>query len=132
MSHFAKAAAESQRRITVPANMMLFGWNRSVPGREKVSAQHFEEFVKFLSGLQQKSTIQAFDIVFLDSHGGDLNGFFLIKGDSAKLDALISSPEWITHITRASLHLDGCGVVRGVTGNEIPGRMALWTSVIPS
>ena len=116
----------------MPANMILFGWNRSVPSREKVSAQHFEEFVKFLGGLQQKSTIQAFDIVFLDAHGGDLNGFFLIRGDSAKLDALVCSPEWITHITRASLHLDGCGVVRGVTGNEIMGRMALWTSVIPS
>jgi hypothetical protein len=116
----------------VPANMILFGWNRSIHGREKVSAQHFEEFVKYLGGLQQKGTIQTFDVVFLDAHGGDLNGFFLIRGDSAKLDALISTPEWITHIARASLHLEGCGVVRGVTGNEIPGRMALWTSVIPS
>jgi hypothetical protein len=127
-----KRVVESQRRITVPANMILFGWNRSIPGREKVSAQHFEEFVKYLGGLQQKGAIQTFDVVFLDTHGGDLNGFFLIKGDSAKLDALVSTTEWITHITRASLHLDGSGVVRGVTGNEIPGRMALWTSVIPS
>jgi hypothetical protein len=116
----------------VASNMILFGWNRSVPGREKVSAQHFDEFVKYLGGLQQKGAIQAFDVVFLDTHGGDLNGFFLIKGDTAKLDALVSTNEWITHITRASLHLDGSGVVRGATGNEIPGRMALWTGVIPS
>ena len=54
-----------------------------MPGREKVSAQHFEEFVKHL-WLQQTGTIQSFDAVFLDPHGGDLNGFFLIKGDSAK------------------------------------------------
>ena len=114
------------------SNVMLFGWNRSVPGREKVSAQHFEEFVKYLGGLQQKGAIQTFDVVFLDPHGGDLNGFFLIKGDSAKLDALVSTAEWITHITRAALHLDGSGVVRGVTGDEIMGRMALWTSLIPS
>jgi len=114
------------------SNVMLFGWNRSVPGREKVSAQHFEEFVKYLGGLQQKGAIQTFDVVFLDPHGGDLNGFFLIKGDSAKLDALVSTTEWITHITRAALHLDGSGVIRGVTGDEIMGRMALWTSLIPS
>ena len=113
-------------------NAILFGWNRSIPGREKVSAQHFEEFVKYLGGLQQEGAIQTFDVVFLDPHGGDLNGFFLIKGDSAKLDALVSTTEWITHITRASLHLDGSGVVRGVTGNEAMERMALWTSVIPS
>ncbi len=39
------------------SNVMLFGWNRSIPGREKVSAQHFEEFVTYLRGLQQKAAI---------------------------------------------------------------------------
>ena len=102
-----------------------------MPGREKVSAQHFEEFVKH-RGLQQTGTIQSFDAVFLDPHGGDLNGFFLIKGDSAKLDELLSTAEWVTHITRAILHLDGSGVIRGATGDEIAGRMALWIGAIPS
>jgi hypothetical protein len=114
------------------SNVLLFGWNRSIPGREKVSAQHFEEFVQYLGSLQQNGAIQSFEIVFLDTHGGDLNGFFLIKGDSAKLDALVATTEWITHITRAALHLDGSGVVRGVTGDAVMGRMKLWTSVIPS
>jgi len=58
------------------SNVMLFGWNRSIPGREKVSAQHFEEFVKYLGGLQQRGTIHGLEIVFLDTHGGNLNGFF--------------------------------------------------------
>ena len=114
------------------SNVMLFGWNRSIPGREKIGAQHFEEFVKYLGGLQQKGAIQAFDIVLLNGHGGDLNGFFLIRADSAKLDALVSTTEWVTHMTRAAHHLDGYGVIRGVTGDEIKGRMALWTSLIPS
>jgi hypothetical protein len=114
------------------SNIILFGWNRSIPGREKVSAQHFEEFVKYLGDLQLKSAIQGFETVFLDTHGGDLNGFFLIKGESTKLDALISTTEWTTHITRASLHLDDVGVIRGLIGNEVMERMALWTSVIPS
>jgi hypothetical protein len=35
-------------------------------------------------------------------------------------------------MTRASLHLDGAGAIRGVTGNEVTERMALWNSVIPS
>ena len=114
------------------SNTILFGWNRSIPGREKLSGKHFEEFVVYLGGLQQKGAIQGFDIVFLDSHGGDLNGFFLIKGESAKLDALISGTEWVTHMTRAALHLEGSGSVRGVTGNDVMARMALWTSLLPS
>ena len=85
-----------------------------------------------MGGLQQQGAIQTFDIMFLDTHGGDLNGFFLIRGESAKLDTLVSTTEWITHITRASLHLEGSGVIRGVTGDEIMKRMAIWTSVIPS
>lgn len=61
-----------------------------------------------------------------------LNGFFLIRGESAKLDTLVSTTEWITHMTRASLHLEGSGNVRGVTGDEVMKRMAIWTSAIPS
>ena len=62
------------------SSVIVFGWNRSIPGREKVSAGHFDEFVKYLTELQQKGTIQVFDVIFLDAHGGDLNGFALIRG----------------------------------------------------
>ena len=51
------------------SSVVLFGWNRSIPGREKISAGHFDEFVKYLGGLQQKGAIQTFDIVFLDATG---------------------------------------------------------------
>ena len=114
------------------SNVVFFGWNRPVAGRESVSQQHFEEFVKYLGGLQHKGAIQAFDIVLLDAHGGDLNGFFLIRAESANLDALVSTAEWVTHMTRAGLHLEGSGAVRGVTGEKISERMALWSSAIPS
>ncbi len=113
------------------SNVILFGWNRSIPGRERVSAAHFQEFIAYLAGLAKSGVIQSFDPVFLDAHGGDLNGFFLIKGNGAKLDSLMSSNEWITHLTRATLHLEGAGAVRGATGDEIAPRMALWTEHIP-
>ena len=93
------------------SNVVFFGWDRSIPGREQLSAEHFQEFVQYLGGLQQAGTIQSFEPVLLDSHGGDLNGFFLIRGESANLDALLSSEEWQTHVTRGALHLAGMGVV---------------------
>lgn len=114
------------------SSVLLFGWNRSIPGREKISAAHFDEFVKYLAGLQQSGSIQGFDVVFLDTHGGDLNGFFLLKGESSKLDSVASSDEWVTHMTRAELHLEGSGSVRGATGEDVMKRMAIWTSLIPS
>jgi hypothetical protein len=112
-------------------NVVMFAWNRAIPGRERTSAEHFAEFLQYLGGLQAKGSIQAFDPVFLDAHGGDMNGFFLIRGDTAKLQEVVASEAWVTHVTRATLHLEGAGVVRGVTGDLLMQRMALWTKLLP-
>ena len=114
------------------SNAIFFGWNRPIPGRERLSAEHFQEFVQYLGGLQQKGTIQSFDVVFLDAHGGDMNGFFLIRGESGKLGELVASADWVTHMTRAMLHLEGSGAVPGVTGEAVTERMKLWTSLLPA
>ena len=113
-------------------NALFFAWNRSIPGREKLSAAHFQEFVQYLKGLQKNAAIQSFDIVLLDVHGGHLNGFFVVRADPSKLDALVATKEWQTHITRAAFHLEGAGVVRGVTGDAVNERMTLWGQHIPA
>ncbi len=113
------------------SNVMLFGWNRAIPGREAMSSQHFQDFVQYLEGMQKSGKIQGFDIVFLDPHGGDLNGFFLIRGESAQLDAMAASEDWVRHMIRAGLHLQGSGAVRGASGKLTMERMNLWNSMIP-
>jgi hypothetical protein len=118
--------------IMMSSNVVFFAWNRPIPGRERLSAEHFDEFVRYLGGLQQQGTIESFDPVLLESHGGDMNGFFLIKGEPAKLDALLSSTEWVTHMTRAIIHLEGSGTVRGTTGKSLTERMDLWKKSIPA
>jgi len=114
------------------SNVVFVGWNRSIPGREGTSAAHFQEFAQYIGGLQQAGAVQSFEAVLLDPHGGDLNGFFLIRGESAKLDAVIASDAWQTHITRAGMHLEGVGVIRGATGELIMERMAQWSKLIPA
>jgi hypothetical protein len=113
------------------SNVILFGWNRSVPGRERLSAEHFGEFAQYLGGLQQAGAIQSFDVVFLDIHGGDMNGFFLIRGDNAQLSAVADSEVWVMHMLRAGLHMEGAGVVRGATGALVMERMGQWVQSIP-
>jgi hypothetical protein len=114
----------------MPANTILFGWNRPLPGRERISAAHFDEFVAYLEGLRKKNTITGYDVVFLTPHGGDLNGFFLLRGDGSKLDALVASEDWSRHMTRATLHLDGVGYVRGYCGEAIKPQMDLWKAAL--
>jgi hypothetical protein len=113
-------------------NVIFFGWNRSLPGRENMSAEHFQDFLQYLQGLQKQGTIQSYDTVFLNPHGGDMNGFFLIRGESEQLDGVAASKEWQTHMLRATLHLESAGAVRGVTGEMVMERFGIWSSLLPS
>jgi hypothetical protein len=113
------------------SNAIFFAWNRALPGRESISSEHFNDFVAYLGGLQKAGSIQSFEAVFLNPHGGDMNGFFLIRGDSGRLDALMASDDWIRHMLRAAMHLDGSGAVRAVTGDPLMKRMELWRDLIP-
>ncbi len=113
-------------------NTIFFAWNRSIPGRETISGEHFEEFVAYLGGQAQSGTIQGFDVVLLDPHGGDMNGFFLIRGESESLDALMATTAWTEHMTRASIHLQGSGAIRGVSGDLVMKRMEFWNKNIPT
>lgn len=114
------------------SNIVFFAWDRPIPGREHLSATHFEEFMAYLGGLKEQGIIESFDPVLLNAHGGDMNGFFMIRGESAKLDAMMSSQEWINHMTRGILHLEGSGAIRGVTGKSLMERMDLWRKSIPA
>ena len=113
-------------------NVIFFGWNRSIPGREKISATHFQDYVQYLGGLEQSGAIASYEVVFLNPHGGDMNGFFLIHGETAQLGELVKTDEWLTHMTRAALHLEGSGSVFGATGDAVMERMKLWTSLLPA
>lgn len=113
------------------SQLIFFGWNRSIPGRERISAEHFQVFNEYLAAQQRGSRIEAFEPVFLDAHGGSLNGFFLIRGDQAQLDALCASSEWRQHMVRAAIHLQEAGAVRGVCGDLIQERMGMWLQELP-
>jgi len=113
------------------SNAIVFAWNRPLPGRETTSASHFQEFVTYLAEQQKSGLIESFDTVLLEPHGGRLNGFFLVRGEPAKLAQLAASPDWIRHQMRAMLHLDGLASLRGVTGSLVEERMGLWMQELP-
>lgn len=113
------------------SNVVVFGWNRSIPGREMTSAQHFQEFQEFLGAQQRAGTIESFQAVILEIHGGNLNGFFLVQGEAAKLQQLTSSADWRRHQMRASLHLEGATSIRGYTGAAVAERMQEWIKLLP-
>ncbi len=111
--------------------VLFYGWNRSIPGREQISAAHFQEYLAFLGGLQADGAIDSFEVVLLDPHGGDLNGFFLIRGSREQLNTMQDSEAYMIHVTRGGMHLEGAGAVRGVTGEGVMEWMNRWSALLP-
>jgi hypothetical protein len=102
---------------------LLLGWNRSVPGYEAQTVAKFGEFIGYLTVLVMEKKIESFEPVITRPHGGDLNGFFLIRGERAQLNALQDSDGWKDWEVWGAYHLQGFGVVECNLGAEIAETM---------
>jgi len=113
------------------ADSVLFvGWHQPSRGRENAAVDVFSEAVGYYTALQGQGEIDSFEIVFLEPHGGDLGGFFLLRGDAEKLGSVRTSDAFNRLNTRASLTVDGFGVVGGFTGDAIGAQMATYQEAV--
>jgi len=104
--------------------VLFFGWNRPLPGREKNCIELFQTAIKFYSVLAEARKIDSFEPVMLGAHGGDLNGFILIRGSREQLDKLHVSDEFQNLVTQVNVNASGVGVVYGWVGEGIKNAMA--------
>ena len=109
---------------------LFIGFDQPVRGREGRAVDSFNETVAYLGQLQGEGRIEDFDLCFLDPHGGDLGGFMLVRGSAQQMSAVQEDEQFQRHITRASLVVDGLGVVRAVLGEEIGRQMAIYQEEI--
>ncbi len=101
------------------ANAALFvGYGPSSPGRERQALQVFAEAIQYYGRLQQQGQIESFEPVYLEPHGGDLNGFILLRGERDKLNAIRYTEEFLRLTSRASLVAQNLGIVSAFIGEE--------------
>src|SRR5712691_5222856 len=105
---------------------LFVGFFGPVRGREKQAVQVFNEAVGFYTKLQQDGEIESWDAVFLEPHGGDLGGFFLLRGDQDKIAKLRGSDDFARVSTRAQLIVENYGVVGAQFGERIQAQMGLF------
>jgi hypothetical protein len=115
----------------VTSNTILFGWNAPVVGRESIAGELFVHTVNYFEKAKTSNHLESYETVFLGSHGGDLNGFFLLKGTHAQLDSMKSSDEFVEIVMRAGMCLTNVGVVDAYMGTQVHEMMARWTKAIP-
>ncbi len=102
------------------ANGALFvGWGHVIHGREQQALQVFNEAVQYWGSLQQRGEIEGFEPVALEAHGGDLYGFFMIRGDRERLAQLRIREDFLRVIQRAQLVVANVGVVAAYVEEEL-------------
>jgi hypothetical protein len=102
---------------------LFIGWGNAVRGREAKSLEVFQEAVAYWSGQLEAGNVESFEPVLLQPHGGDLAGFFLIKGDIEKLDEIRRSDDYLRVNTRAGQIVDGLGFIPAFTGEALARAM---------
>jgi hypothetical protein len=111
-------------------NALFIGWGLPVQGREQKALGVFGESVQYWSGLQQSGQIESFEVALLDPHGGDLNGFALLRGTREQLDQLRASADLQRLVTRAQLTVGNMGVVGAVLGGALSEQMNLYQTQV--
>ena len=113
------------------ADRVLFiGWNRPVVGREQQAMELFQKVVEFYGKLQADGRIESFEPVILAAHGGDLNGFFLLKGEAGKLAELREDDAFVQIVMEAGYCLNGFGVVPGYIGEGLTDVISRWSKLL--
>lgn len=109
---------------------LVIGWNKAVPGQEKRALEGFQRSMSFWGKQLVERNIEAFEPFFLSSHGGDLNGFMLIKGEREKLQKIRWSDEFREIEFDAVQYLEGLGVNEAVCGDGVAPAMALYMKTL--
>ena len=109
---------------TMAMGALFIGWGSTVRGREQKALEVFQEAVHYYARLQQQGEIQSFEPVALEPHGGDLAGFFLIKGDADTLARVRAGDEFIALNTRAQLVVENFGVAGAFVGDGLQSLFA--------
>src|SRR3954447_19206753 len=84
----------------------------------------FQATLAFYGKLQSEGKIDSFEPGLIEPHGGDFNGFVLVRGEQSKLDAIKQSEEFLELTSQASFHVQGFGVLRVHLGEGVQKQMA--------
>ena len=107
-------------------NALFIGWGAVVRGREKQALQVFQESMEYYGRLQQEGRIEGFDVVLLAPHGGELNGFVVLRGERQALADVRFSDEFERLLVRAASIIDAPGVVPAYTGEALGPQIELF------
>src|SRR5215218_1112478 len=109
---------------------LFIGWGPPVRGREAKGLEIFNEALGYYRRLQQDGVIEDFETVLLEPHGGDLQGFVLLRGSQESISRLRVDDEFVRLSARASLIVEGVGVVGAALGDGLEQAISTYQQAI--
>ena|SRR5919202_5263696 len=105
---------------------LFIGWGEVVRGREERALDVFNETIDYYGQLQSDGRIESFEVVLLDPHGGELQGYILLRGSEDQIDGLRRDEDFLRLMTKASLLVDDLGLVRASIGEGLARAMSIY------
>ena len=90
---------------------LMVGWGQTVRGREKRALDVFNDALTYYGERQADGTIESFDTVLLEPHGGELGGFFLVRGTAEGIARMTASEEFQRLHLRAGMIVENLGII---------------------
>ena len=113
------------------ADAALFvGFGLPARARERQALQVFAEARQFTGELEDAGEIESSEVVLLQPHGGDLAGFFLIRGSRDQMDKVARDQNFQRLTARATLVVDSIGVVPGYVGDGLVTWMETYAAQV--
>jgi hypothetical protein len=109
---------------------LFIGWGDVVRGREDRALEVFNETVEFYGQLQSDGRIEDFEVVLLEPHGGELQGYAHLRGSEDQMADLRRAEDFERIITKASLIVDSLGVIGTAIGASLARAMSIYQEEI--
>lgn len=97
---------------------LFLGFGAPARGREVQARKVFGEASSYFGTLQKSGELESVEVVILEAHGGDLGGFFLLRGDRESLARVRASAEFERLRLRAAFVVEHFGTVSALLDSE--------------
>jgi len=103
---------------------LFIRWGATPSGRERESVRLFSQSLKYLTSLVVSGRAYSVEPFFLEPHGGDLEGFFVVRGDREELNKIRYEDDFQRMAVRAQVCVENFGVIGAITGEQLNKHMA--------
>jgi hypothetical protein len=105
---------------------LFIGWGDVVRGREDRALEVFNETIEFYGQLQSDGRIEDFEVALLEPHGGELQGFAMLRGSEDQIAAIRRDEDFERLMTKASLIVDDLGFIGAAIGASLARAISIY------